>query len=261
MRLSVQGNEVFAGTGGRDFDPALPLVVFLHGVGFDHSIWALLARAFASHGSGVLAADLPGHGRSEGTPLASIAALADWTAALIEAAGASKARLVGHSMGSLIALETAARHPQKVTALALIATAAPMRVSGDLLNAARANDHGAIDMIALWGHGYRATLGGSEAPGLWMLGGGQRLLERAAPGVLFADLSACNDYSGALAAASKVAVPSVVILGSRDLMTPAKSGKAVAAAIPGCRLTVLDGAGHMLMSERPDDVLAALRAG
>jgi pimeloyl-ACP methyl ester carboxylesterase len=260
MRIRVDGIETFVATGGRDFDPALPCVVFLHGAGLDHSVWALLARSFAHHGFSVLAPDLPGHGRSAGAPLASIGALADWTAALIAAAGIQVARLVGHSMGSLVALETAVRHPHKVTALGLIATAAPMRVSDDLLNAAKSNDHAAIDMIAIWGNGYHATLGGSSSPGLWMLGGGERLLERARPGVIFADLSACNDYRGALAAAAKVAVPSIVIQGSRDLMTPARGGKAIAAAIPGCRFAMIEGAGHMLMSERPDDVLAALRA-
>jgi pimeloyl-ACP methyl ester carboxylesterase len=163
-------------------------------------------------------------------------------------------------MGSLVALETTARHPDKVTSLALIATAAPMRVSDELLDASKANDHAAVDMISLWGYGYHATLGGSQAPGLWMLGDAERLLERAAPGVLFADLSACNDYQDGLAAATLVTVPSVVILGGRDLMTPPKSGKAVATAIPASRLTVLEGAGHMMMSERPDEVLAALRA-
>ncbi|MGO9703339.1 MAG: alpha/beta fold hydrolase [Xanthobacteraceae bacterium] len=260
MRCTVEGKEVFAGTGGRDFDPALPVIVFLHGAGFDHTAWVLLARAFAHHGFSVLAPDLPGHGRSAGPPLSSIAALADWTAALIDAAGVRVARFVGHSMGSLVALEAAACHPEKVSALALIATAAPMRVSDDLLNAAKANDHTAIDMISLWGEGYHATLGGSETPGLWMLGSAERLLERANPGVLFADLSACNGYHNALAAAAKVTAPAIVIQGSRDLMTPAKGGKAVAAAIPGCRLTVIEGAGHMLMSERPDEVLAALHA-
>ena len=183
MRLDVDGSEIFVGTGGRDFDPALPAVVFLHGAGMDHTVWALLARAFAHHGFAVLAPDLPGHGHSAGEALSSIAALADWTAALIDAAGVGAARLVGHSMGSLVALETAARHPEKVTALALISTAAPMRVSDDLLNAAKANDHAAVDMISLWGNGYHATLGGSLAPGLWMLGETERLLERAHPGV------------------------------------------------------------------------------
>jgi pimeloyl-ACP methyl ester carboxylesterase len=260
MQLTVDGKDTFVATGGRDFDPSLPAIVFLHGAGFDHSAWVLLARSFAHHGFGVLAPDLPGHGRSAGPALASIGALADWTAALVDAAGVRAARLVGHSMGSLVALETAARHPGKVTGLGLIAIAAPMRVSDDLLDAAKANDHGAVDMIAIWGHGQRATLGGSETPGLWMLGGAERTLEHAAPGVIFADLFACNAYADAFAAAAKVTAPTVMILGSRDLMTPLKSGKALAAAMPDCRLRVLEGAGHMLMSERPDEVLAALRA-
>ena len=177
----------------------------------------------------------------------------------MDAAGVAAARIIGHSMGTLIALETAARHAGKVSGLGLIATAAPMRVSDDLLNAAKADDHAAIDMMSIWGEGYRATLGGSLAPGLWMLGGAERLLERARPGVIFADLSACNAYTDALAAAAKVTVPSIVIQGSRDVMTPFKGGKAIAAAIPGCRLAMIEGAGHMLMSERPEDVLAALR--
>jgi len=260
MRLAVDGKDTFVGTGGRAFDPALPAIVFLHGAGLDHLVWALLARSFANRGYGVLAPDLPGHGHSDGAPLTSIAALADWTVALIDAAGARAATLVGHSMGSLVALEAAARHPDKVNGLALIATAAPMAVSAELLNAAKNNDHAAIDMVSIWGYGHHAVLGGSEAPGLWMLGGAERLLERARPGVLFADLSACNDYRDGLAAAAKAGVPAAVILGSRDLMTPAKAGRALAAAIPSCRVTVIEGAGHMLMSERPDEVLAALVA-
>jgi pimeloyl-ACP methyl ester carboxylesterase len=259
MRVVVNGSDTHVATGGKKFDPALPAIVFLHGAGMDHSVWALLARSFAHHGFGVLAPDLPGHGRSAGTPLSSIADLADWTAAFMDAAGVAAARIIGHSMGTLIALETAARHAGKVSGLGLIATAAPMRVSDDLLNAAKADDHAAIDMMSIWGEGYRAALGGSLAPGLWMLGGAERLLERARPGVIFADLSACNAYTNALAAAAKVTVPSIVIQGSRDVMTPFKGGKAIAAAIPGCRLAMIEGAGHMLMSERPEDVLAALR--
>jgi pimeloyl-ACP methyl ester carboxylesterase len=259
VQLTVEGKQVFAGSGGRAFDPSLPVAVYLHGAGMDHSVWALHARAFAHHGFAVLAPDLPGHGRSAGPALNSIAALADWTAALTDAAGVKAARLIGHSMGSLVALETAARHPAKVTALSLIATAAPMRVSDELLGAAKANDHAAIDMMSIWGYGQHAVLGGCEAPGLWMLGGAERLLERARPGVLFTDLSACNDYKDMLSVAAKVAVPADVILGSRDMMTPLKGGKAIAAALADCRLTVFEGAGHMLMSERPNEVLKALR--
>jgi len=258
MRLTVDDVEIFAATGGKPFDPSLPLVVFLHGAGFDHSIWALPARWFAHHGHAVLAPDLPGHGRSAGKPIASIEGLADWTVRLIHAAGATRARLVGHSMGSLISLEAASRHPDTVAEITLIAAGASMKVSPDLLGAAEANQHDAIDMVSIWGHGFRASLGGSRAPGLWMLGGGERVLEAAAPGVLHTDLAACNAYSRALDAAAGLSIPATLILGERDMMTPLKAGTELAGAIKGARRVVLPGAGHMLTAERPDEVLAAL---
>jgi len=260
MQLSVNGLEVYVATGGKDFDASQPTIVFLHGAGFDHTTWALHSRWFAHHGYGVLAPDLPGHGRSTGAPLPTIAAMADWTAALLDAAGAGKAWLVGHSMGSLIAIETAARHPAKVSALSLIGTAATMTVGPDLLKAAEANDRSAIDMVSIWGLGFQAELGGSLAPGLWMHSGAQRVLEQGRPGVLFNDLSACNSYQNALGAAAQINIPATVILGEHDMMTPLKQGKALAAALPNSRTVVLRGAGHMMMVERPDELLAALRS-
>ena len=259
MQLSVNGSDIFVATGGREFDSSLPTIVLLHGAGFDHTTWALHSRWFAHHGFGVLAPDLPGHGRSAGAPLPDIAEMADWTVALLDAVGAATAKLVGHSMGSLIALETAARHPQRVSALSLIGTTATMTVGPDLLKAAEANDHAAIDMVSIWGLGFQAELGGSLAPGLWMHSGAQRVLEQCRPGVLFNDLSACNAYQNALAAAAGIKVPATFILGERDMMTSAKGGKALAAALPNSRTVVLRGAGHMMMVEQPDELLAALR--
>src|ERR1700750_1677580 len=191
MKLTVNGTDVFIATGGKAFDPSLPTVVFLHGAGMDHTAWALHDRWFAHHGYNVLAPDLPGHGRSAGVLLFSIGAMAEWTAALLDASGAKQAKLIGHSMGSLIALELAARHPDKVSALVLVATSSAMAVGPDLLKAAEANDHAAIDMVSIWGLGHAAGLGGSLAPGLWMHGGAQRLLERWGGGVLFTALSRC----------------------------------------------------------------------
>jgi pimeloyl-ACP methyl ester carboxylesterase len=259
MDVTVNGVKAFVATGGRDFDAREPTVVLIHGAGFDHTAWALHSRWFAHHGSSVLAPDLPGHGRSVGPALKSIAEMADWVSALLAAVGAMRAHLIGHSMGSLIALETAARYPDKVSALGLIGTAATMTVGPDLLKAAEANDEAAIDMVSIWGLGYAAELGGSLAPGLWMHAGAQRTLQHCAPGVLHSDLAACNAYAGALAAAAKVTVPTTLILGERDMMTPAKTGKALSAAIAGARTVVLPGAGHMIMMERPDELLAAIR--
>jgi|SRR5579871_1182694 len=258
MNLTVNGKDVFVATGGRDFDASLPTIVLIHGAGHDRSVWALHSRWFAHHGFSVLAPDLPGHGRSTGPALKTIAELADWTAALLDAAGATKAHLIGHSMGSLIALETAARHPAKVSALGLIGAAAVMTVGPDLLKAAEANDDAAIDMCSIWGLGFDAEIGGSLAPGLWMYGGAQRMLQRCAPGVLFADLAACNSYQDALAAGAKITVPTTLVLGEKDMMTPLKAGKALATAIPHARTVVIKGAGHTMMVERPDELLAAL---
>ena len=260
MQLSVNGSDTFVATGGREFDVSQPTIVLLHGAGFDHTTWALHSRWFAHHGYGVLAPDLPGHGRSAGAPLATIADMADWTAALLDAAGATRARLVGHSMGSLIALETAARHPAKVAALSLIGTAATMTVGPDLLKAAEANDHSAVDMVSIWGLGFQAELGGSLAPGLWMHSGAQRVLEQCRPGVLFNDLAACNAYKDALARAAQVKCPTVLVLGDGDLMTPLAKGKTLAAAIKGAVGVVIPNSGHFMMVERPDETLDALKS-
>lgn len=266
MQLRVLGTEVFAAGGGRNFMPGRPLAVLIHGAGMDHTVWALQSRWLAFHGWNVLAVDLPGHGKSAGAALTSIDALAQWTLALIDAARATEsqssalAMLIGHSMGSLVAVRAAAAAPHTISKLVLIGTAAAMPVHKDLLAAAAANDHAAIDMVNLWGHGFDAGLGGSRAPGVWMAGAGERILERAAPGVLHADLAACNAYRDGLADAAKVQASSLLICGEKDQMSPLKSGRALAAAIAGAKLVSLTGAGHMLMAERPYEVLDAIAA-
>ena len=162
-------------------------------------------------------------------------------------------------MGSLIALETAARHPAKVSALSLIGTAATMTVGPDLLKAAEANDHAAVDMVSIWGLGFQAELGGSLAPGLWMHGGAQRVLEHCRPGVLFNDLSACNAYQNALAAAAQDHRPGHADPRRTRHDDPCKSRQGAGRRAAEFRTVVLRGAGHMMMVERPDELLAALQ--
>jgi pimeloyl-ACP methyl ester carboxylesterase len=259
MNLDVDGKAVFAATGGRPFDPDLPSVVFLHGAGMDHTVWALQARYFAHHGRSVLALDLPEHGHSEGPALDSIADLAAWTVRLIEAAGARAPALAGHSMGALVALAAAAELGSQVRALALLGAAPRMPVHPDLLAAAEANQHLAVDLVTSWGHGQTGRLGGNRAPGLWLMGGAERLLERSAPGVLYTDLAACNAFADGAALAAKVSCPCRVIVGVHDLMTPAKAGRKLAEAIPGAEVIEIPGSGHMMMLEKPDQTLDALR--
>jgi pimeloyl-ACP methyl ester carboxylesterase len=258
MDLRVDGRPVFAATGGRTFDPKLPVVVFIHGAGMDHTVWALQTRYFAHHGRSVLAVDLPGHGRSGGPPLRSIGALVAWIIGALDAAGVAGAALVGHSMGALVALEAAACVPKRIHSLALLGVAARMPVHPDLQEAADDARRLAPELVASWGHGRSGHVGGNPAPGLWMMGGALSLLERAPTGALAADLRACNDYDGALAAAARVTCPTLLLLGSADRMTPPAKAKPLAAAIRSARTVVLPQAGHMLMTERPDAVIDAL---
>lgn len=263
MELVVHGRRVYAYTGGKAFDAALPCVVFLHGALHDHSVWNLLARWFAHHGHAVLALDEPGHGRSEGPPLESVEAIADWLLAVLDTAGVPRAALVGHSMGSLIALETAARAPERVARLAMVATAFPMKVSEALFATARENPLRAIDMVNVFSHAGIAAKPSFPGPGSWLHGANRALMRRmqagaAAHGNLFlVDFAACDRYANGLQAAARVTCPVTVILGERDQMTlPKASGELVAAL--RTRPEMLP-AGHSLMTEAPDALLNALR--
>jgi len=259
MDVRIDGQRVFAATGGRSFDPRPPTVLFIHGAGMDHTVWALQTRYFAHHGRSVLAVDLPGHGRSEGAPLRSVGAMARWIVGVLDAAAVAGAALVGHSMGALIALEAAAAAPSRIRSLALLGVAERMPVHPDLQAAADAGRTLASELVAAWGHSRSGHVGGNPAPGLWMMGGALTLLDRAPAGVLAADLAACNAYDGALAAAARVTCPTLLLLGAADRMTPPAKAKPLGSAIASSRTLVLPGAGHMLMTERPDAVIDALR--
>lgn len=258
MELRIDGRRAFAATYGHEPDPDRPTVLFVHGAAMDRTVWTLFGRYFARHDHNAIAVDLPGHGRSEGPPLASIPAMADWIAALLDAAGIKSACLVGHSMGSLAVLDAAARHREHAAGIVLVGTAAPMPVTDALLDPARANEHLALDLITLWGLSPDAHIGGFSIPGMWMTGGGLRLVERAAPGVLFTDLDACNRYAEGIERAREVRCPVLLVLGERDSMTPARAARDLEAALPAARRTVVRHGGHQLMSERPNQVLDAL---
>ncbi|MGH8689997.1 MAG: alpha/beta fold hydrolase [Burkholderiales bacterium] len=260
MNFEVGGKRAFAYTAAHELDPAKPSVVFVHGAGFDHSLFALQSRYFGYHGRNVLALDLPGHGRSEGPPIPTVEGMADWVALALEAAKTPRASVVGHSMGSLIALELAARHPAQVERIALIAAGYPMKVTEPYLEAARQDDYAAFDMYTIWGHAAQVPLGANPNPGMWMYGDTLARLERLAPGVLYNDLKAVNDYRGGEESAARVKCPALMILGGRDVMTPPRAAQLLQARIPGCKTVAIGVSGHTLTAEAPDATLDALIA-
>jgi pimeloyl-ACP methyl ester carboxylesterase len=268
MRLQSDRVDLYAYTGGRPRQDGAPAVVFIHGAQHDHSVWILQSRYLAHHGFSVLALDLPGHGRSPGPPLASIEALGQWVLDALDAASVGSAHLIGHSMGSLIALEAAARRPAAIRTVSLLGTAAPMRVSQALLDAARDDEPHALDMINAWSHWTINGVPGCPGPGFSIYHQNRRLMERQPRGVLLRDFTACNAYESALAAAARLECPTLFISGRRDMMTPPKAAAALVTAVRE-RMQSIGGSapewvdipdcGHAMMAERPDAVLKALR--
>ena len=258
MNFTVDGRRAFAYTAAHDIDPGKPSIVFVHGAGFDHSWFGLQSRYFAYHGRNVLAVDLPGHGRSEGPPLQSVEQVTDWIVALLDSAKLDRASVVGHSLGALVALEFAARHPERVDRIALLGVAFPMKVTDAFLEAARKSEQAAYDMDTVWAHAPRVPLGGNPNPGMWMYGDSLARLGRLAPGVLYTSLKACNDYAAGLESARKVKCPALFIVGRRDVMTPPRGAASIAQAIAGSRTVQVGSSGHSLMAEAPDAVLDAL---
>jgi pimeloyl-ACP methyl ester carboxylesterase len=258
---------VYAYTGGRTFDPALPTVVFLHGAQNDHSVWILQSRFLAHRGHGVLALDLPGHGRSGGTALPTVEAIADRVAEALAASGATRWLLVGHSMGSLVALEVARRSPDATRGVALIGTAFPMRVSDALLAATRERPEEAIMMIDTWAHRPSITATqlrpGAPGPGFSNFEQKRRLMQRIAarggPDVMPTDFAACNAYAGGLEAAHALACPALFVLGRDDAMTPRRAAQPLIDACADATVVEVARCGHELMSEQPDAVRQALQ--
>lgn len=271
MKLEVQGQAAYAYTGGKPFaadgpEGGEPVVVFIHGALNDHSVWTLPARWFAHHGWRVLAVDLPAHGRSGGAPLASVEAMASWLLALLDAAGVApprKAALVGHSMGSLVALEAAGQAPERVGRLVMVGTTYPMPVSEMLLQTSNTDPQKAMDWVTGWSSAPFGVAPAAPGPGTWMPGAGRSLMRRlqaARPDVnLFhTDFVACDAYRGGEAAMAKLACERTVILGRTDQMTHPRGGRTLAKALDA-RLVELD-SGHGLVGEASEAMLGALRA-
>jgi len=262
MYLTVNGHSTYCYTGGKHFNPAQPTVVFIHGVLNDHSVWILQSRYLANHGWNVLAIDLPGHCKSQGTPATSVEEAARFVVALLDAAGVRSAALVGHSFGSLIALQTAADAPERVSQLVLVGTAFPMKVSPALLTSSLDTPFQAIDMVNSFSHSMLAPPPSALGPGTWLYGGSRALMRRVLASnrqvnVFHTGFKACDDYHNGWEAMAKVTCPTLFVVGSQDQMTPPKAAHALAAHAKHAKVCTLT-AGHSLMTEAPDGVLFAL---
>ncbi|MFK7890395.1 MAG: alpha/beta fold hydrolase [Granulosicoccus sp.] len=266
MKTTVNSQEIFVGDGGVAWRGDQRTLVLQHGAGMNRTVWVLLTRYFARHGYNVVAADLPGHGASGGHILASIEAQAEHVWALLDSLHEThdlpvdSVVMAGHSMGALLVTEAAAQRHESVGDLLLFGVGYPMMVAQPLLDAAQANQQSAVDMIAIYSHSFASRLGHNPVAGISVQNTAMAMLEQAAPGVLYADLMACNDYRGLEQACDSLAksegVRCAVISGDADQMTPMKSTRTVVELLNAEHIVLRD-CGHMMMSEQPEQTLQA----
>ena len=267
MKFNVHGHETYAYTGGKPFNPDQPTVVFIHGVVNDHSVWILQSRYLAHHGWNVLALDLPGNCRSAGDAPSSVEQAANFIGGVLDAVGVQRAALVGHSWGSLIALEAAARLKDRISHLVLVGTASPMKVTPTLLDLSLRAPRQALEMVNVFS---RATLSAPPSalgPGTWVLGVGMALGQRVINSnpqvnVFHRGFVACDSYRGGESAMAQITCPVLFINGAQDQMTPPRAAQSLiqAAREHGKTVSVVTvPMGHHQMNESPEETLQALR--
>jgi pimeloyl-ACP methyl ester carboxylesterase len=267
MILNVNGRTTYCYTGGKPFDAAKPTVVFIHGVLNDHSVWILQSRYLAHHGWNVLAVDLPGHCKSAGEAPSTVEEAADFVAALLDAAGVQRAALIGHSWGSLIALEAASRQKERVSHLVLVGIAYPMKVSPALLDAALNEPMKALTMINVFSRSTLAAPPSALGPGTWVYGAsmalGRRVLaSNTKVNVFHRGFKACDSYANGDNAITQITCPVLFLLGAQDQMTQAKAAQPLIAKAraSGKTVQVINvPVGHHQMTEAPEETLFAMR--
>jgi pimeloyl-ACP methyl ester carboxylesterase len=261
MELTVAGSRCRLASGGKPFDPATspwPPLLLIHGAANDRDAWQAVAAGLAAAGGAPLVPDLPGHGLSGGPLRRSIAALADWLPLLLDAAAVEQAVLVGHSMGSLVALDCAARYPQRVSGLALLGSSVPMPVADALLSHAETHPDSVQRMMNEYSLSSGFQLTGGSGHGIWGPGVSLAIMRRSPPGALAIDLANCNDYTYGLTAAAQVACPTLLLVARRDRMTPRRNLPPLQSALRHVRRAEIANCGHAMMNEQPQAVVDEL---
>lgn len=240
---SAQEERVFYALHRSGTSAEAPVLVCVHGAGGGHLNWPAEIRRLS--GASVYVLDLPGHGRSTGEGRRTIDQYMAVLVSFLDALGLSDVVIMGHSMGGAVALEMALAHPDRVRGLVLVGTGARLRVAPVVLQGILEDFEGAVGLIGEWAYG-------PDAPAdLRHLG--QRLMAATSPEVMYGDFLACDAFD-VMDRLGEVRIPTLVITGTADRLTPVKYGSFLAQHIPGAQLVLVENAGHMVMLERPQEV-------
>lgn len=225
-----------------------PELVLVHGAGGSRLHWPAELRSMAE--ATVRTVDLPGHGRSGGEGRMTVKGYAEALIAFLDATHVDRAIVAGHSMGGAIAQTLALRHPDRVSALMLIATGARLRVAPAILDGIQDDFEGTINSITQ--HAWSPD----TDPSMKELG--RAALRNTGPDVLLGDFQACHEFD-VMDRLPRIEAPTLVINGTADVLTPLKYGRFLAEQLPRAQLVTVEGAGHMVMLERSEEVADAIK--
>ena len=227
-----------------EFEKEKPTILLMHGSGLTHIVWSFHEQFYSTQGFNVLSVDLPGHGNSEGPSLKSIEEISDWIKSLMEKLKIKKITIIGHSQGSLVGIDFAARYPELISRLVLVAGSYRMPVNQDLINYAEAGDEKAVMLMMKWGYeGSRAFIGGN--PVKKIINSSRDIRE-----ILAVDLNACNNYKGGKESLGKINCPTLCIFGDLDKMVPLEVGNKMASMIKNSEKKIISNCGHMIIFEK-----------
>lgn len=223
-------------------------LVLVHGAGGTHMHWPHQLRHHAE--MRVLAIDLPGHGQSDGETCASVGEFAAAIVRLLDGSGVERAIVGGHSMGGAIAQTFALEHPDRAVGIVLVGTGARLRVSPQILDGVKRDFAATVNLIVEWSFG-------SGVPEV-MRDEARKQLLAVNPDVLLSDYAACNAFD-VISRVNQIKAPALVIGGLADRLTPEKYSRYLAEQIADAQLRLFDGAGHMVMLERAENVTEAIK--
>jgi pimeloyl-ACP methyl ester carboxylesterase len=243
--LDLNGERIYYALHRNQADGVPALLI--HGAGENHLVWPIGLRRLP--GTIVYAVDLPGHGKSTGAGRSTIADYAAWAISILDMLHISAAIFIGHSMGGAVAQQLALAHPDRTTALVLIATSAKLRVAPQLLELARNDFPAAVELVSAWEWGPTAPEAIKER-------GRQQLLTNS-PRVMLDDYRACDAFD-VREQVKNIAAPALIVSGEADCLTPLKYATFLAEQIPQSRLCAVPEAGHMVMLEAAAAVAQAV---
>jgi pimeloyl-ACP methyl ester carboxylesterase len=246
--FNIESVKIACWINNRGFGAHKQSLIFIHGSGGDHSLWSLQYAKLHKHYN-IVAVDLPGHGHSQGSGESDVENYCLWVRKLLDILDLKDPVLVGHSLGAAITLAFTRNYPQEISGIVAVGGGMKMPVNPSLLEFLKTNPAEAIVLIC------KFSLAKENRPQFFAPL--KKNLSRANVDVLHGDLSACNKLN-LTEELGKISAPALVICGAEDKMTPPDFSRQIAGGIGGAKLCLIEGAGHMVMMERPKEFNDAL---